>query len=116
MSFYKFEQNNSGGSFVMNDKLAHRVYIEADTLEQAEEKAFGLGIYYFGVYNGYDCSCCGDRWYKPEFITFPRQWDEQRAFYNVEAYSEYLKDKYGWGPIEYHIYYADGTKKTGRKE
>jgi hypothetical protein len=29
--FYEFSQNNSGGSFDVNDKLCHVMIIEADT-------------------------------------------------------------------------------------
>lgn len=28
--FYLFSQNNSGGSFIVNDKVCHRLFIEAD--------------------------------------------------------------------------------------
>ncbi|MGG0794754.1 hypothetical protein ABE137_12210 [Brevibacillus laterosporus] len=28
--FYDFSQNNSGGSFMINDKICHRLFIEAD--------------------------------------------------------------------------------------
>ena len=62
--FYLFEQNNSGGSFVVNDKLCHRLFIEADSEYEAVEKAEELGCYWDGVAYGLDCSCCGDRWCK----------------------------------------------------
>lgn len=63
--FYQFDQNNSGGRFVTDDKLCHRLFIEADTLSEALEKAEELGCYWNGVADGIDCSCCGDRWYEP---------------------------------------------------
>jgi hypothetical protein len=47
--FYEFDQNNSGGSFVVNDKVCHRVIID---------KAETLGIHFDGWG---DCSCCGNR-------------------------------------------------------
>ncbi len=28
--FYLFNQNNSGGAFIVNDKVCHRLFIEAD--------------------------------------------------------------------------------------
>lgn len=115
MAFWLWDQHNSGGAFIMDDDLAHRVYIEADSFEEAEAKAMDLGVYYEGVAEGYDCDCCGDRWYRPTELKFPIQWNEQRAFYDVEPYAEYLKKMYGWGPIDYHIYYKDGSKKTGMK-
>jgi hypothetical protein len=64
--FYRFSQNNSGGSFVTNDKLCHRLFIEAESYQQAKEKAEGFGVYYNGVADGHDCDCCGDRWYDSE--------------------------------------------------
>lgn len=62
--FYLFDQNNSGGSFVVNDKLCHRLFIEADSAEEAVSIAENLGCYWDGVDNGIDCPCCGDRWYR----------------------------------------------------
>ena len=43
--FYLFDQNNSGGSFVLNDKLCHRLFIEADSAEEAVSIAENLGCY-----------------------------------------------------------------------
>lgn len=60
--FYEFDQNNSGGSFVVNDEVCHRLFIEADSEEQAISKAEELGCYWNGVADGIDCPCCGDRW------------------------------------------------------
>jgi hypothetical protein len=62
--FYEFTQNNTGGSFDCNDRLCRRLIIEANNEEQAIEKAESLGCYWNGVEEGYDCSCCGDRWYR----------------------------------------------------
>ena len=73
--FYEFNQNNSGGSFDVDDKLCHRLFIEADTLKEAIWKAEDLGCYWDGVAAGIDCPCCGDRWDKPwkdEGETFPK--------------------------------------------
>ena len=61
--FYEINQNNTGGSFVTNDKLCHRLFIEADSESEATDKAEDLGCYWNGVDDGMDCSCCGDRWY-----------------------------------------------------
>ncbi|MCY8493708.1 hypothetical protein [Bacillus inaquosorum] len=62
MTFYEYTQNNSGGSFVTNDKLCHRLFIEATSYEEADTIAEGLGVYWNGVSEGIDCDCCGDRW------------------------------------------------------
>lgn len=73
MSFYEYRQNNSGGSFVSNKNLCHKVVIEAPNEEAANSKAFNLGIYFDGCSIGRDCGCCGDRWYAPDSITFPHR-------------------------------------------
>lgn len=62
MNWYKFSQNNSGGSFITNDKVCHMLYIEAETFKEAVIKAESLGCYWNGVADGIDCPCCGDRW------------------------------------------------------
>lgn len=62
MSWYQFSQNNSFGVFDVDDKLCHRLFIEANSKEEAVNKAVELGCYFDGVYNGIDCPCCGDRW------------------------------------------------------
>lgn len=60
---YMYDQNNSGGSFVVDLNLSHRVVIEATSETEAEEIALDLGIYFDGCNEGTDCPCCGDRWY-----------------------------------------------------
>lgn len=56
MSWFHFNQNNSGGEF---KGPALNVVVEADDAEQATERASRLGLYFDG--EG-DCPCCGDRW------------------------------------------------------
>jgi len=60
--FYVYNQNNSGGNFTVNERLGKAVVIQADSLTQANDKAVSIGIYFDGMYNDFDCSCCGDRW------------------------------------------------------
>jgi hypothetical protein len=60
--FYDFRQNNSGGRFVRSDKLDMFVIVEADTVDEANERAERLGIYFNGCDDDRDCPCCGDRW------------------------------------------------------
>ncbi len=60
--FYEFDQNNSGGSFIVDDNVCHRLFIEANSEEEAIAKAEDLGCYWNGVTDGIDCPCCGDRW------------------------------------------------------
>lgn len=76
MPWFEWDQNNSGGSFVVNDKLTCRLFIEADTYEEAEGKAFGMGVYYDGCSKGMDCGCCGDRWYEGDEVKLPITYTE----------------------------------------
>lgn len=61
--FYEVNQNNSGGYFVVNDYLCHRLFIEADSYADAKLKAEEFGCYWNGVTENIDCPCCGDRWF-----------------------------------------------------
>lgn len=85
MKFYEFSQNNSGGRFVVDDKLCHRVVVEAESASEANAKLEELGGYFDGCVTGNDCSCCGDRWYAvsdSDGLKFPKVWgtfDPERA-------------------------------------
>lgn len=63
--FYEISQNNSGGSFTVDNKLCHRLFIEAESSDEASSIAEDLGCYWDGCDTGSDCPCCGDRWYRP---------------------------------------------------
>jgi hypothetical protein len=63
--FYFFNQNNSGGDFIVRDPICPCVIIEADTVSDACERAVAIGIYFDGCDTGRDCECCGDRWHRP---------------------------------------------------
>ena len=63
LKFYEYSQNNTGGSFVTDDKLCNRLFIEANSSSEADSIAEDLGCYWNGVDEGSDCECCGDRWY-----------------------------------------------------
>jgi hypothetical protein len=104
MSFFIWNQNNSGGHFVVDDNLTWRVVIEADTYKQAEYKALNLGIYYNGCDDGRDCSCCGDRWYNGSELDTENQ--------TLVEYLQEYADEYGWESPSVIIHYADGTKGT----
>lgn len=69
--FYRFRQNNSGGSFDVDDERGIGVYVwvEACDIVHARSRAEGIGIYFDGVADGVDCECCGDRWSAP--------WDDE---------------------------------------
>lgn len=103
--FYTFSQNNSGGFFKRDDSVREYVIIEADSAEQANERAEAVGIYFNGCATGSDCTCCGDRW--------SEQWDdedgtEMPSIYGTSVY-ETKRGMFQEGCIIYRI---DGTKET----
>ena len=53
--FYEYNQNNSGGSFIVDKNLCHRLMIEADEQHLADRIAISLGVYFNGCYEGLDC-------------------------------------------------------------
>ena len=61
MSYYIFEQNNSGGVFV---EPAVQVVVEATCEYEAVKVAISNGIY-FDPELKIDCECCGPRWNDP---------------------------------------------------
>ena len=58
---YTYRQNNSGGYYCQPAK--HIIVKDARDEEHATEIAMAAGMYFHGVADGSDCSCCGDRWY-----------------------------------------------------
>jgi hypothetical protein len=107
MTFYIWNQNNSGGSFDVNKDLSHRVVIEADSYDLAEAKAFDFGIYYDGVDKGRDCDCCGDRWYGGHEVT-----ERDLEGKTLEEYLQDYATEWGWEDPDIILHYADGSKKT----
>lgn len=85
--FYLYSQNNSGGSFITNENVAHRVFIEAKSGFDANEKAEFIGIYFDGVSDGIDCECCGDRWYEHDELSFPKEHSLSLSAYQNESES-----------------------------
>lgn len=102
MNWYEICQNNSGGSFTVNDKVCHRLYIEAVDLLEAKYKAERLGCYWDGVARGRDCDCCGDRWYLSEYNKLDLEEE------SIEDHAQRYANKYGWTKPEARIYYHDG--------
>ena len=104
--FYTYHQNNSGGSFDCDDRVAETVIIEANSPDEANYRAESVGIYFDGVQKGQDCSCCGDRWHSA--------WLEGTE----------VPEIYGKDPVEHvpysndkdqpycYVYYLDGRVKT----
>jgi hypothetical protein len=141
MPFYEFSQNNSGGSFRVDDKLCHRLVIEADNEDKATQLAIHLGVYFDGVRQGRDCSCCGDRWSscKELRLVYEAMKDKKEAqqlakkyggavekspqdkyykyprfsltFKDELGYLQYIADTYGWTAPDCRVFYKDGTVK-----
>ena len=61
MSWYYFDQNNSGGSFDHDPSrgIGYGLFVEANSADEANSRAEDIGLYF----DGYgDCECCGNRW------------------------------------------------------
>lgn len=71
--FYLKIQNNTFGKYVVDDLLGHFVAIEAESLEEANDKASELFSWEY-------CPCCGPRWNKSEYIIGPFPEDTGRWF------------------------------------
>ena len=83
--FYKFPQNNSGGSVDVDKDLCENLIIEAESRYEANEIAEDLGCYWEGVRKGYDCKCCGDRWHK---VSSDNKLDDDLEFYGCKTIEE----------------------------
>ena len=109
--FYEFRQNNSGGSFVHDPDagISKHVIVEAPSLKRATAIAQSIGLYFNGVDDGYDCECCGDRWYEP----WNDEGTEEPSIYDKVVTEEY-EDTTGFGMKwidgpEAYVHYADGA-------
>ncbi len=117
LRWFNYRQNNSGGSFVKNDDVSINVVIQATSLKEANRIAEDrAGVYFDGVRKGYDCSCCGDRWYRP--------WEEDgmeipTTFVTIEDWAEDTAQD-SWEPKSGEsaviLYYADGAKTVYYKD
>lgn len=114
--FFTYSQNNSGGKFVIDDKVCHYVIIEADDYRFANILAEDLGIYFDGCDSGYDCSCCGDRWYSA--------WDDSDGTKTPMIYGhspeELKNERWGLscdaeGDVYCRVYYKNGTVEEFKK-
>lgn len=102
--FFTYTQNNSGGDFIFKEnKVSHFVIVEADSLDEANEIAQDVGVYFGGVSIQIDCSCCGDRW-SNYFIT-PT---EDPEIYEEPAESWDARKYMGIGVPEVIIHYKSG--------
>lgn len=90
LKWFVFDQNNSGGRFVVNDKLDTRVFIQAKNAKEANYLAETLGIYFNGVEDETDCDCCGDRWYAQYDDT---KGTDEPSLYGQKITKEELKEQ-----------------------
>lgn len=104
--FFEFNQNNSGGEFVLDEDrgITHYVIIEALTAEHANALAEGIGLYFDGED---DCPCCGDRW--------SSAWDDKDGTDIPSIYGEDVSTYISlmvWMPPgkEIVVHYLDGRK------
>ena len=108
--YFHYSQNNSGGSFDIDENVAHHVIIQATSASHADSIARGVGIYFDGCETGQDCSCCGDRWYSArgdDGTDAPLLYGEDPANYDDKFFSKP-------GEPVCHVYYLDGSKTTYR--
>lgn len=106
MKFYLFSQNNSGGSFVIDDNLDLYVIIEALDAEHANRIAEAKGIYFDGVDDDRDCECCGDRWTE---VSEDEGTDEPMIY--RQTIDEYYEQRSRNTLRSVVIHYNDGRKR-----
>jgi hypothetical protein len=99
VAFYAYSQNNSFGVF----QGPHEVYVEADSAEQADDRATNSGLVYFDPFYEVDCECCGTRWsYASEYDRLddlPLDWRNPARF--------------PWPGEQSAVIYADGRIEHG---
>jgi hypothetical protein len=103
--FYTFIQNNSGGSFNIEEEkgICKFVIIEALSSSDANSRAQRIGLYFDGCVIGLDCPCCGDRWsevYESDGKEFPMIYNKTVNDIEKSAFMENC-----------FIHYLDGTFK-----
>jgi hypothetical protein len=59
LQLFQFSQNNSGGFFVVTDSVAHEVFVQAHSVDDANAKAKALGLF-----DLHFCECCGPRFHE----------------------------------------------------
>lgn len=86
-----FNQNNSGGSFDVDDDVCHRVVIEAADEKQA------ISIFEPMIENQSDsCPCCGNRWYiNPDLIDLAH-WKEKGYTATIYKHGSHIDTEQKW--------------------
>jgi len=103
--FYHFRQNNSGGSFRIDEEagIGINVIIEGTSPSHANFRAEEIGLYFNGCDDGTDCPCCGDRWYN----TSASDGEDVPTMYG-DAVGDVEKDMFC---TDCYVHYIDGTIK-----
>jgi hypothetical protein len=103
--FFTFSQNNSGGGFDFDEAagISEYVIVEADSAEDANERAESIGLYFDG--DG-DCECCGNRW-SAQWVGYDRG-DEVPSIYDEPVESATVLIKWMGDNPEAFVHYADG--------
>ena len=80
------------------------VIVEANSKEEADNKAESIGLYWNGVDEGHDCKCCGNRWPNCyiDVNDTPHVWDQDVSTSYTTNYI-WMKNK-----EEVFIHYLDG--------
>lgn len=104
--FYTFRQNNSGGIDINDNKVRKYVIVEGISVEDINEKARMIGIYFNGVNEGIDCECCGDRW---------SECDDDYDFCTETpmVYDKEIQPALNEKRANVIIYYKDGSRAFG---
>jgi hypothetical protein len=104
--FYEFDQNNTGGTWVADEDLGYKVFIEADGESAAIDKAESIGIYFDGCRTGNDCPCCGDRWHEPWGVG-----EDSPTYYGKPLPLTEAENPFGFWKLPIVVHRADGTRK-----
>lgn len=110
--FHTFVQNFDGRHKIINDDISIFTVIEGENLEDIINLAQNLGIYFDGVKNFQDCSCCGDRWERPKQ-------EELTNLAEIEGQllSEFYDPTFDSGYSDKHdivVHYMDGHRRKMR--
>lgn len=118
LNWYEFDQNNSGGVFIMDDDVGIKVFIQAESDGVANQKAEDVGIYFDGCEQGIDCDCCGDRWYRvgDHLASFTIYfWRSENDDYdNINDYAQAVANDSMWAEVGKPVavvYFANGSVK-----
>lgn len=98
LKWFCFHQNNSGGYFIVDDNVAHLVFIQGENAEDAIARSASIL-----EESGEDwCECCGERWYSylsiedgkdvPQYAGIPLS-EMAASLFIEEARLHYIDDK-----------------------